>query len=196
MILQQRLQDTQIILASQSPRRQHLLQELQVPFEVAVRDGDENFPEDMGVMDVPAYLAQQKSDVYADLITENTLLITADTVVILDNNIINKPAHETEAHELLNRLSGQTHLVVTGVCLRTTHKRRVFSSLTKVKFRQLLESEITYYIDRYKPYDKAGAYGIQEWIGYVGVEKIEGSFYNVMGLPTQQLYVEMLNILK
>lgn len=196
MILQEILNETQIILASRSPRRQNLMRELQIPFETMVRDCDENFPPDMDPMEVPAYLANKKSEVYTDILTEEKLLITADTIVIQNDKIIGKPKDEGDATRLLQQLSDNIHLVVTGVCLRTTNKQRVFSSLTKVKFRQLGQDEINYYVQHFKPMDKAGAYGIQEWIGFIGVEKIEGSFFNVMGLPTQQLYTEMLNILK
>ncbi|NBC82793.1 MAG: septum formation protein Maf [Bacteroidetes bacterium] len=196
MILHELVNDTKIILASQSPRRQHLLKELQIPFEIIVRDCDETYPENMEPMDVPAYLVNKKSESYTDLIADKTLIITADTVVINEHSIIGKPENETDAVRLLQTISNNTHLVVSGVCLRTSDKQRVFSSLTKVTFRQLGQDEIDYYIRQFSPMDKAGAYGIQEWIGFIGVEKIEGSFFNVMGLPTQQLYTEMLNILK
>lgn len=185
-----------IILASQSPRRKMLLAGLDLDFEVIVRpDVDESYPPEFDKIQIPEYLAEHKSAAYIDLLKDNVLLITADTVVWHNNRILGKPADYKDAFRILSVLSGSMHEVVTGVCLRTNTKKRVFSTLSKVWFRKLRKEEINYYLDNYYPYDKAGSYGIQEWIGYAGIDKIEGSFYNVMGLPVQTLYQELMRFL-
>ena len=197
MILKDALNLYRLILASQSPRRKMLLEGLDLDFDIIVReDIDEEFPEDLGKMEIPVYLAEHKSDHYLDLLNQNTILITADTIVWHDNKLVGKPGSLEEAHDILEGLSGSTHEVVTGVCLRSGNSKKLFSSHSRVFFRELTEQEIDYYVSNYRPLDKAGAYGIQEWIGYVGIEKIEGSFYNVMGLPVQMLYTELLDFLK
>lgn len=181
-----------LILASNSPRRKELLSGLDLNYEVIVIPGiDESYPEDMEKQFVPQYIAKKKAEAYSEYLKNDTLVITADTVVILDNKIFGKPANETCAKQMLRELSGHTHQVVTGVCLTTAHKQHAFSVTSEVQFSSLTESEIDYYITTYKPLDKAGAYGIQEWIGFVGVEYISGSYYNVMGLPIQRLYREL-----
>lgn len=180
------------ILASNSPRRKELLAGLDIPFEVKVLDGvDESFPHNLEAEKVSEYISVEKAAAYRDRIGDDDLLITADTVVILDGEIMGKPRDEHDAKQMLSRLSGHTHLVTTGVCLTTTHRQHHFSVSTKVTFKQLSESEINYYVEHYKPMDKAGAYGIQEWIGYIGVTGIEGSYFNVMGLPVQRIYQEL-----
>lgn len=180
------------ILASNSPRRKELLAGLDIPFEVKVLDGvDESFPYNLETEKVSEYISVEKAAAYRDRIGDDDLLITADTVVILDGEIMGKPRDEHDAKQMLSRLSGHTHLVTTGVCLTTTHRQHHFSVSTKVTFKQLSESEINYYVEHYKPMDKAGAYGIQEWIGYIGVTGIEGSYFNVMGLPVQRIYQEL-----
>jgi septum formation protein len=180
------------ILASNSPRRKELLSGLDVTFEVKVLDGvDESFPQNLEAEKVSEYISVEKAAAYRDRISDDDLLITADTVVILDGEIMGKPRDEHDAKMMLTRLSGRTHLVTTGVCLTTTQKQHHFSVSTKVTFKQLSESEINYYVEYYKPMDKAGAYGIQEWIGYIGVTGIEGSYFNVMGLPVQRIYQEL-----
>lgn len=192
MMLKKGLETYRIILASQSPRREMLLNGLDVNFEIIVRPGvDEEFPDQLGMMQIPVYLAEHKSNHYIDLLNENTILITADTIVWHKNKLVGKPENIEDARQILSRLSGDIHEVVTGVCIRTANKKKLFSSHSKVFFRNLSEEEIDYYIHKYQPLDKAGAYGIQEWIGYIGIEKIEGSFYNVMGLPVQKLYSEL-----
>ncbi len=172
-----------------SPRRQELLKGCDLQFEIADRyNVEEIYPEDMECDKVPEYLSQLKSDGYPIPLGENDILITADTVVICDGRILGKPHSRSEALEMVGLLSGQTHSVVTGVTLRDKHHSFSFSAHSQVTFRPLSSQEIEYYVDTYKPYDKAGAYGIQEWIGHTAIESIEGSFYNVMGLPVAALY--------
>ena len=184
--------DKKIILASNSPRRRELLAGLDLDFEVKVIKGiDESYPETLAPEKVAQYIAAKKADAYVPAIHEDDLVITADTVVIVDNDILGKPHDESEAKAMLRRISGRSHQVVTGVCLVTKDKRREFSVSTDVTFRTLSESEIDYYVSRYRPFDKAGAYGIQEWIGYVGVTGLNGSYFNVMGLPVQRIYSEL-----
>lgn len=178
-----------IILGSQSARRQHLLKGLDIDFEVKTIEGlDETYPDTMPVYEVASYLAEQKANAFKPFITADTLLITADTIVAVDGTVYGKPSDAAEAKAMLRTLAGREHEVITGVCISTLEYREAFSVSTKVTFSNLTEDEIEYYIDRYKPFDKAGSYGIQEWIGFVGVESIEGSFYNVMGLPVQRIY--------
>ncbi len=195
-MLNQILQDYKIILASGSPRRRELLKYLEIDFEVKTANIDETYPPNLAPGQVPVYLAEKKAHAFDGVIEDNWLLITADTVVILDNQILGKPQTSAKAKEMLADLSGKQHKVVTGVCIRTKEKSRCFSAETKVWFKKLSTGEINYYVEKYKPLDKAGAYGIQEWIGYIGIEKIEGSYSNVVGLPVQRLYVELFNFLK
>ena len=184
--------DKKIILASNSPRRRELLAGLDLDFEVKVIKGiDESYPETLAPEKVAQYIAAKKADAYVPAIHEDDLVITADTVVIVDNDILGKPHDESEAKAMLRRISGRSHQVVTGVCHVTKDKRREFSVSTDVTFRSLSESEIDYYVSHYRPFDKAGAYGIQEWIGYVGVTGLNGSYFNVMGLPVQRIYSEL-----
>jgi septum formation protein len=178
-----------IVLASQSPRRQELLRGLQVDFSVKVMDVDETYPSDIVGVDIPMYLAEKKADAYE--IDDETLLITADTIVWHEGQVLGKPRDKADAKRMLKQLSGKTHEVITGVCICTTKKRKVFHVISEVRFASLAESEIDYYLENFKPYDKAGSYGVQEWIGYVGVEHIEGSYFNVMGLPIQRVYNEL-----
>jgi septum formation protein len=178
-----------IVLASQSPRRQELLRGLQVEFSVKVMDVDETYPSDIVGVDIPMYLAEKKADAYE--IDDETLLITADTIVWHEGQVLGKPRDKADAKRMLKQLSGKTHEVITGVCICTTKKRKVFHVISEVRFASLAESEIDYYLENFKPYDKAGSYGVQEWIGYVGVEHIEGSYFNVMGLPIQRVYNEL-----
>ena len=178
-----------IVLASNSPRRRELLAGLDIDFEIkTIPDIEESYPETLEKEDIPVYIAKQKAQAYYQYLKENTLLITADTIVWLEGNVYGKPKDEAEAKEMLRILSGKTHEVITGVCLTGLKKQQSFYVSSQVKFAKLEEDEIDYYVKKYKPYDKAGAYGVQEWIGYIGVEKIEGSFYNVMGLPVRALY--------
>ena len=184
--------DYHIILASNSPRRKELLRGLDIAFDVRVQpDIAEDYPADTAPADVAAYISREKANAYKDTIAENELIITADTVVIVGNEILGKPHDDPEAKEMLHKISGRKHQVVTGVCLTTTEKQRCFSVSTDVTFKNLKKEEIDYYIETYSPLDKAGAYGIQEWIGYIGVTALEGSYFNVMGLPVQRIWEEL-----
>ncbi|MCT4636475.1 MAG: Maf family nucleotide pyrophosphatase [Bacteroidales bacterium] len=186
------LSEYNIVLASQSPRRKELLKLVGLTFNVKCGpEFDEVFPDDMSAEKVPLFLAECKSDNFGEL-SDRDILITSDTVVAIDGNVLGKPENREDAIRMIKSLSGRNHQVHTGVYLRAEGKQKGFLSTTNVFFRELTNSEIEYYVDEYKPYDKAGAYGIQEWIGAVGVEKIEGSYFNVMGLPVQQLYTELI----
>ena len=179
-----------IILASNSPRRKELLNQLGLDFEVRVMKGiDESYPDNLPSKDVAEFIASKKSSAY--LIASDELLITADTIVVVGQDILGKPHDREDACRMLREISGKTHHVITGVCIRTAAKQSRFSVSTDVRFKDLSDGEIDFYVDHFKPYDKAGAYGIQEWIGLVGVESISGSFYNVMGLPVQRIYEEL-----
>ncbi|MBR4388560.1 MAG: septum formation protein Maf [Prevotella sp.] len=181
-----------IILSSNSPRRRQLLAGLGLPFEVRVLpDIDESYPKDLAVDDIPVFIAREKAQAYLPLIQPDELVITADTVVVLDNRILGKPADAHEAADMLRDLSGRTHRVITGVCITGKNVQRSFAVVSYVTFKQLEEKEIDYYVEHYKPFDKAGAYGIQEWIGYIGVTGLQGSYFNVMGLPVQRIYEEL-----
>lgn len=183
--------DYQVILASNSPRRRELLAGLGLQFEVKVLKGvDESYPATLAPGDVPLYIAREKAAAYD--VAERELMITADTVVIVGDEILGKPTDADDAARMLRLLGGKTHQVVTGVCMTTAAKQRAFAVTTDVTFRHLSEAEIDYYITHYRPFDKAGAYGIQEWIGYVGVTALQGSYYNVMGLPVQRIYAELV----
>lgn len=178
-----------IILASKSPRRQELLRGMGVDFEILIKETPEDYPSDLPLDEVPKYLSLQKSLAFKDdELPADYLLITSDTVVICEGEILGKPKDRKDAARMLELLSGKTHHVVTGVTVRSAMKTESFAVRSNVTFAQLDCEEIDYYIEHCKPYDKAGAYGIQEWIGYVGISGLEGSFYNVMGLPTRKLY--------
>ena len=186
-----------IILASQSPRRQFLLHETGLKFDVIVKPTEENYPKELKAEEIALYVSRQKAmEFNFNELPANSLIITADTIVWLDNESIGKPSDENEAKQMLRKLSGKKHVVSTGVCFRTREMFHSFYVNTDVFFRNLEDHEIEYYVHNYKPLDKAGAYGVQEWIGYVGVEKIEGSYYNVMGLPVQRVYVELKKFLE
>ena len=179
-----------IILASNSPRRKELLGGLGVDFEVRVMKGvDEAYPDTLPAKDVAEYISREKASVYD--VADDELVITADTVVIVGDDILGKPKDADDAHRMLREISGRTHQVVTGVCLTTAKEQRSFSVVTDVTFKQLSDEEIDFYIRNHRPYDKAGAYGIQEWIGYIGVTGLNGSYYNVMGFPVQRVYEEL-----
>ena len=184
-----------IILASASPRRKELLAGLDLDFEVKVVKGvSESYPKTLRAEEVPQYISREKAAAYQ--VADDELLLTADTVVIVDNTILGKPHNADDARRMLRLISGRTHQVVTGVTLTTAKAQKTFGVSTDVTFRQLTDDEIDYYIAHYRPFDKAGAYGIQEWIGYVGVTSIHGSYYNVMGLPVQRIYQEIMEIEK
>ncbi|MBQ8715401.1 MAG: septum formation protein Maf [Prevotella sp.] len=178
-----------IILASNSPRRKELLGGLDIPFEVRVLDGiDESYPQDLPTKEIAGYISKKKAAAYQQTIASDELIITADTIVILGQKVMGKPKDAEEAKRMLHELSGQTHQVITGVCLTTKEKQVSFSVETDVTFKKLTDEEVNYYVDHYRPFDKAGAYGIQEWIGHVGVTGMNGSYFNVMGLPVQRIY--------
>jgi len=181
-------QNWNIILASQSPRRKQLLEQLGYSFTQKSKDTDEDFSAEMPQREVAEYLSNKKAAAFEKEIQPNDLIIASDTIVLIENEILNKPKDHREAFEMISKLSGKQHEVITGVCLKSAKKIVSFSVTTAVFFKKLKEEEINYYINQYKPFDKAGAYGIQEWIGLIGVDKIEGSFYNVMGFPAKLVY--------
>ncbi|MBO7307630.1 MAG: septum formation protein Maf [Alistipes sp.] len=192
MLLHDKLCDYDVVLASASPRRRELLAATGIKFRLAPKfECEESYPKSMLAEEVAPYLSALKSHAYPADLAHNELLITADTVVILGNDVLGKPKDEAEAHVILRQLSGNDHYVVTGVTLRMRGAERTFSSRSRVRFAEISDEQIDYYVKNYRPMDKAGAYGIQEWIGYVGIEELEGSFYNVMGLPVQRLCREL-----
>jgi septum formation protein len=181
-----------IILASQSPRRKELLSGLDIDYRILLLpDIDESYPDDLVGEEIPKYISQQKAEAYRSQMKEDSLVITADTIVLLDGKVYGKPINDEDAKRMLSELSGKTHLVITGVCITTLSKQVAFAATTEVRFATLSEEEIDYYVSHYHPLDKAGAYGVQEWIGYVAVENMSGSYFNVMGLPIQRLYREL-----
>jgi len=181
-----------LVLASNSPRRKELLRGLGIDFEVRlIRDIDESYPAALPVNDVAVHISKAKASAYLDTMSENEVVLTADTVVVCDGQILGKPQDAEDARRMLGLLSGKSHEVITGVTLSTLQWQRSFAVTTVVWFKELTADEIGFYVDSYRPFDKAGAYGIQEWIGYVGVQRIEGSYFNVMGLPVQRIYEEL-----
>ncbi len=186
------IENYKIILASQSPRRHYLLKEIGLEFEIKLKEFvDETYPKDLQREEIPLYLAQKKAAVFDGDIEENQIIITADTIVWLKDKVLQKPENNEDAIKILQELSGKCHQVYTGVCIKSKNKEFAFTSQTDVFFKKLTFAEIDYYVNHFQPMDKAGAYGIQEWIGYIGVERIDGSFFNVMGLPIQKLYTEL-----
>lgn len=184
--------DKRIVLGSQSPRRSHLLEQMGIEFEIRTQDALEIFPEAMHPEDVPAYLSRLKAKELESTLKAQELLITADTVVIIDDQVVGKPQDAVEAFDMVKNLSNKVHKVVTGVTILDANSKSVsFSETTYVIFRRLSDADIKHYLHEYKPFDKAGAYGIQEWVGMIGIEKIDGCYYNVMGLPTSRLYLEL-----
>ena len=190
------LENYHVILASNSPRRKELLRGLGINFEVrTLPDIDESYPDTLQRGDIPLYISREKADAYRASMAPDELVITADTIVWLHGEVLGKPADEAEARAMLRKLSGRAHEVVTAVTIRDCVREETFSVSTQVHFEPLTQDEIDYYIDKYKPFDKAGAYGIQEWIGYVGISSIEGSFYNVMGFPVHRVWHELQSFL-
>lgn len=188
------LSQYKIILASNSPRRKELLSGLDINYEIkTLPDIDESYPDYLKDDEVATYISKEKANAYLDLLEDDSLLITADTIVLLDGKVYGKPIDEADAKHMLGDLSGKTHHVLTGVCITTKTKQKIFTVSSEVRFAKLDEDEIDYYVAKYKPLDKAGAYGVQEWIGYIAVEYISGSYYNIMGLPIQRLYQELKN---
>lgn len=189
------LKKYKVILASNSPRRKELLAGLGVDYEVrTLPDVDESYPDTLQGADIPLYIAKEKADAYRNMLQPGELMITADTIVWLDGRVLGKPKDREDALCMLWDMSGRTHEVFTGVCITTTEWQRSFAAQTEVRFAELSEEEITYYVDKFRPMDKAGAYGVQEWIGFIGVENISGSYYNIMGLPVQRLYKELVKV--
>jgi septum formation protein len=191
MEINNNINNYQLILASQSPRRQHLLKELGLDFEIQVKAVDEVYPPHLLRQEIPMYLSKLKADAFATDLKLGQLVITADTIVWLNEAVLGKPIDYNDAFTMLKNLSGNMHTVYTGVCLKSVEKEKSFWASTDVYFKNLSDAEIKYYLENYKPYDKAGSYGIQEWIGYIGIKRIEGSYFNVMGLPIQKLYDEL-----
>ena len=189
------LEKYKVILASGSPRRRELMAGLGVNYEVRILpDVDESYPDTLQGEEIPLYIAKEKADAYIPMMQPDELIITADTIVGLDGKVLGKPRDREDALQMLRTMSGRTHEVFTGVCITTTDWQRSFTAQTEVRFATLSEDEIIYYVDNFKPMDKAGAYGVQEWIGFIGVENISGSYYNIMGLPVQKLYRELLKV--
>ena len=189
------LEKYKVILASGSPRRRELMAGLGVNYEVRILpDVDESYPDTLQGEEIPLYIAKEKADAYIPMMQPDELIITADTIVWLDGKVLGKPRDREDALQMLRTMSGRTHEVFTGVCITTTDWQRSFTAQTEVRFATLSEDEIIYYVDNFKPMDKAGAYGVQEWIGFIGVGNISGSYYNIMGLPVQKLYRELLKV--
>lgn len=189
------LSEYRLILGSKSPRRHELLKGLGLNFEIRPKDVDESFPASYKEHEIPEYLALKKAEAYQNELGDKDVVITSDTVVWLGDGVFNKPESRDEAIQMITSLSGRSHEVISAVCILNSAKHTVFHDRTKVFFGEISQPEIAWYVDKYEPFDKAGAYGIQEWIGYVGIEKIEGSFYNVMGFPTRMFYVELRKFL-
>ncbi|MGE5106241.1 MAG: Maf family nucleotide pyrophosphatase [Sphingobacteriales bacterium] len=185
-----------IILASQSPRRKQLLEWAEVAFDVMVKETDELYPAHLAVEQVPVYIARNKALAVQEELSHDRIILAADTVVVLENEIIGKPKNRAEAIKILNRLSGQKHLVITGVVILNGEIEVSFADITEVCFHSLSEEQITFYVEKYQPYDKAGAYAIQEWIGVVGIKSVNGDFYNVMGLPVSRVVQELRKVSK
>lgn len=183
-----------IILASQSPRRKQLLEWAEVPFEIVVKETDESYPEGLPIADIPVHIARNKALAVQQDVNPNDVILAADTVVVLDNRIIGKPKDRQEAIDILSALSGRLHQVITGVVIRRDEIEDAFSDTTDVQFHTLTQEQIIFYVDKYQPYDKAGAYAIQEWIGVVGIQSVKGDFYNVMGLPVSRVVQRLRRI--
>jgi septum formation protein len=183
-----------IILASQSPRRKQLLEWAEIDFEIIVSETDESYPAGISVEEIPIYIARNKALAVKEKLNENKIILAADTIVVLQNEVIGKPVDKNQAIEILMRLSGNHHRVITGVCIMKGGKEISFADITDVWFHQLTKAQIEYYVDRYKPFDKAGAYAIQEWIGVTGIKSIQGDFYNVIGLPVSRVVQELKNL--
>tara|TARA_R110002073_G_scaffold128999_3_gene275050 strand:- start:4577 stop:5161 length:585 start_codon:yes stop_codon:yes gene_type:complete len=192
-MLREKLSNYNIILASGSPRRQTFFKQLDVPFSIQIKEVEEIYPEHLKAADITDYLADLKSKAFTDL-QENDLLITSDTIVWFEERAIGKPTDKEDAFQMLKAMSGKSHDVFTSVSIKSASFQQIFNDKTKVEFEKISDEEILYYLENYKPFDKAGSYGIQDWIGLIGVKKIEGSYFNVMGLPVHKLYKELMKI--
>jgi len=192
-MLKEKLKDYNIILASGSPRRQQFFKDLDIDFTIILKSVDEVYPKELKETEITDYLADLKSKAFTNL-SDKDILITSDTIVWLNNKALGKPKNDKEAFNMLSALSGKTHKVITSISIKTNLFQKMINDVTKVSFKQLSDEEIEYYIKKYKPFDKAGAYGIQEWIGFIGIDKIEGSYFNVVGLPVHKLYKTLMNL--
>lgn len=192
-MLKEKLSGYRVILASKSPRRHQLFKELDIPFSIELKEVKEIYPETLSKAEITDYLADLKSQPFTDL-KENDILITSDTIVWFQGKAVEKPKDYNDAFMMLQALSGNTHEVFTSVCIKTTSKKRIFNDRTKVFFNELSEKEIHYYLKKHRPFDKAGSYGVQDWIGLIGVRKMEGNYFNVMGLPVHKLYKELMDL--
>ncbi len=190
-MLSKKFKNKRLILASGSPRRQELFKELDVKFTIKVKEVEENYPSNLKEQDITNFLAELKANAFDNELLENDIVITADTIVWCKNNALEKPKNKLDAIKMLKELSGTSHKVISSVCIKSTAFQKTFFDVTKVYFKQLTDTEINYYVENYHPFDKAGGYGIQEWIGFIGVTKLEGSYFNVMGLPVHKIYEEL-----
>ena len=192
-MLKQKLNNYNVILASGSPRRQQFFRDLDIDFSIQLKEIEEIYPENLKGVAITDYLSNLKSEAFSTL-NDKDLLITSDTIVWLEGKALGKPKDAKDAFTMLRAMSGKKHKVITSVCLKTTSFQKIVNDITSVTFKELSDDEIQYYINNYKPFDKAGAYGIQEWIGFIGIDKIEGSYFNVVGLPVHKLYKELMNL--
>lgn len=193
-MLSNKLKKYTLILASGSPRRQELLKDLDIDFTIQLKEVEEKYPQNLKAQEITDYLAELKSEPFKNIITEKEIIITSDTIVWLNNTALGKPKNYEEAFTMLKSLSNTTHEVITSICLTGKEFKKTVNDTVKVYFKELSDQEIDYYLQTYKPYDKAGAYGIQEWIGKIGITKIEGSYFTVMGFPVHKLYKELMNL--
>ena len=192
-MLREKLKNYNVILASGSPRRQQFFKELDLEFKIQIKEIEEKFPKHLKGAEITDFLANLKSQAFTNL-TEKDLLITSDTIVWLENKAIGNPKNKQEAYTMLKELSGKKHEVITSISIRNNNFQKIINDTTVVYFKEISDKEITYYINNYNPYDKAGAYGIQEWIGFIAIDKMEGSYFNVVGLPVHKLYKELMNL--
>lgn len=190
------LKGYRLILGSASERRKQFFKDLRLEFQVLVKEIDETFPEELKSFNITNYIAQKKAKAFEGSLQENEIVVTSDTLVLIEDEVLGKPKTEQEAKNMLKKLSGNVHCVITSVCIKSNYKESLFYDITKVYFRALSEEEIDFYVENYQPYDKAGSYAIQEWIGHIGIVKIEGSYNNVVGFPTEKFYQELKNFIK
>lgn len=190
------LKGYRLILGSASERRKQFFKDLRLEFQVLVKEIDETFPEELKSFNITNYIVQKKAKAFEGSLQENEIVVTSDTLVLIEDEVLGKPKTEQEAKNMLKKLSGNMHCVITSVCIKSNYKESLFYDITKVYFRALSEEEIDFYVENYQPYDKAGSYAIQEWIGHIGIVKIEGSYNNVVGFPTEKFYQELKNFIK